>query len=138
MTEVARSTTAARSFGVETYESSFGGFEHPRESLPNREIDYAKIYASDDFKELRSSARRFILPMSLLFFLWYLTYVLLAAYARDFMSQRVVGSITVALLLGVLQFVSTIVITVLYLRFARKHLDPRVEAIRKTAGVADK
>ena len=38
--------------------------------------------------------------MSALFFLWYLTYVLLSAYARGFMSERLLGSVTVGLVFG--------------------------------------
>jgi uncharacterized membrane protein (DUF485 family) len=76
--------------------------------------------------------------MAALFFLWYLTYVLLAAFARDFMSERVYGQVTVGLLLGLLQFVSTAAITIAYVRYARRHLDPKVAAIREAAGVSGK
>jgi hypothetical protein len=58
-------------------------------------------------------------------------YVLLAAYAHDFMSQPVFGQVNVGLLFGGAQFVSTGLITLLYLRFARRKLDPKVDAIRE-------
>jgi uncharacterized membrane protein (DUF485 family) len=80
---------------------------------------------------------RFVVPASVLFFTWYMTYVLLAAYAHDFMSQRVVGSVTVALLLGLSQFVMTIVIMLWYARFARTKVDPEVERLRAMAGEND-
>jgi uncharacterized membrane protein (DUF485 family) len=70
-----------------------------------------------------------------LFFLWYMTYVLLAAYAHDFMSIKVFGEVNVGILFGILQFVSTLVITAGYIRFARRHIDPRVAEIRRQAGV---
>jgi uncharacterized membrane protein (DUF485 family) len=104
----------------------------------NDQPDFAAIHASAEFTELRRRFRRFVFPMTVLFFLWYIGYVLLAAYARDFMSQRVFGTVHVGLVLGLLQFVSTLAITVGYLRFARQRLDPQVAKIRARAGVATK
>ena len=46
------------------------------------------------------------------------------------MAIKVVGNINVGLLLGLGQFVTTFVITGLYVKFASKELDPRAEAIR--------
>lgn len=68
--------------------------------------------------------------MTVLFLLWYLGFVLLGAYAHDFMSRSVFGNINVGLLLGLGQFVSTFVITALYVRFANRELDPRAAKIR--------
>ena len=99
--------------------------------------DYAAIHDSPQFTALRRRFRRFVFPMAALFFCWYLTYVLLAAYARGFMSHRLFGLVTVGLVLGLLQFASTIAITVAYVRFARKNLDPQVAAIRAAAGVPE-
>ena len=56
--------------------------------------------------------------------------MLLGAFAHDFMATKVIGNINVGLLLGLGQFVTTFVITGLYVRFANKELDPRAEAIR--------
>ncbi|GAA1639186.1 hypothetical protein GCM10009764_71800 [Nocardia ninae] len=68
--------------------------------------------------------------MTALFLVWYLSYVLLGAYAHDFMATKVFGNINVGLLLGLAQFVSTFAITALYVRFANRELDPRAAAIR--------
>jgi len=76
------------------------------------------------FVELRNSFRRFVIPMAFGFFAWYLLYVLLSTFARDFMGHRVFGDINVALILGLLQFVSTFVIARWYARFAAARLDP--------------
>jgi uncharacterized membrane protein (DUF485 family) len=91
---------------------------------------YAAIQASPEFQELRSRLRRFVFPMSALFLLWYSAYVLLGAFAHDFMATRVWGNVNVGLLIGLGQFVSTFLITALYVRFANRDLDPRAEAIR--------
>ncbi|MGK4595305.1 DUF485 domain-containing protein [Amycolatopsis sp. w19] len=94
------------------------------------ETDWDKAHDSAEFKELRARLRRFVFPVSALFLLWYLLYVLLADYAHGFMSTKLVGNITVGLVFGLLQFVSTFVITGIYVRYANKKLDPIAEKIR--------
>jgi uncharacterized membrane protein (DUF485 family) len=64
-----------------------------------------------------------------------MAYVLFAAYAHTFMSKKVFGEINVGLIFGLLQFVSTILITVLYVRYARNKIDPAVDEVRELAGV---
>ena len=91
---------------------------------------YQEIQASPEFVELRHRLRRFVFPMSGVFLVWYLLYVLLAAYEPEFMSIKLLGNLNVGLLIGVLQFVSTFVITTVYVRYANKHLDPAAEQIR--------
>lgn len=88
------------------------------------------VHESTEFQELRSRLRRFVFPMAALFLLWYLLYVLLADYAHGFMSTKLFGNITVGLVFGLLQFVSTFVITGLYVRYANRKLDPIAEKIR--------
>lgn len=91
---------------------------------------YRAMQASPEFHELRSRLRRFVFPMSALFLIWYSAYVILGAFAHDFMAIKVWGDINVGLLIGLGQFVSTFVITGLYVRFANREFDPRAEAIR--------
>lgn len=91
--------------------------------------DFVAIQASPQFRALRSSHRRFVFTMAALFLLWYVGYVLLAAYARGFMSSRVAGLLNMGLLLGLGQFVTTVAITAGYLYYARRHIDPKVAAI---------
>ena len=69
--------------------------------------------------------------MSVAFFVWYLFYVLLATYNGDFMGKTVVGSINMGIVLGVLQFVTTFLITWIYIKFANKQIEPRAAAIRQ-------
>jgi uncharacterized membrane protein (DUF485 family) len=94
------------------------------------ETVYEQVQASPEFADLRARLRRFVFPMSAVFLIWYLVYVLLASYAPAFMAIKVLGNINVGLIIGLLQFVSTFVITTLYVRFANKHLDPAAERIR--------
>jgi uncharacterized membrane protein (DUF485 family) len=68
--------------------------------------------------------------MTGLFLVWYFVYVLLADYAHGFMSHKVGGNITVGLLFGFGQFVSTFAITLLYVRWADQKFDPEAEKLR--------
>ena len=100
---------------------------------------YLAVQRSEEFAGLRRTLRSFIFPWTIAFFLWYALYVLLSAYARGFMSIKLVGNINVALLFGLLQFVSTFLIAWMYSRFAARRLDPiadhiRAEMDRGTAG----
>ena len=137
MTQVVHSPYAARYPGLP--ETGFGGITEQAAPPPATPAapDFAAIRRSPEFADLRRRFRRFVFPMSALFFLWYLTYVLLAAYARDFMSHQLYGSINVGLVLGLAQFASTLAVTYAYVRYARNRLDPRAARIRAAAGVAE-
>jgi uncharacterized membrane protein (DUF485 family) len=65
-----------------------------------------------------------------MFLIWYLVYVLLASFARDFMATHVLGNINMGLIIGLGQFVSTFLITTIYVRYANKHLDPLAAHLR--------
>lgn len=86
--------------------------------------------ASANFVELKRRFRRFAFPWTVAFLVWYFLYVLASVYATGFMSIRVFGNLNVGLLLGLAQFVSTFLITFLYIRHANKNLDPLASQIR--------
>ena len=97
--------------------------------VPSAE-QFLTVQASPEFAELRRRLRRFVFPMTALFLAWYATYVLLGAFAHDFMATKVFGNINAGLLIGLGQFLTTFIITGLYVRFANRELDPRAAAIR--------
>ncbi|MGW5669694.1 DUF485 domain-containing protein [Micromonospora sp. NPDC003776] len=103
----------------------------PAESAAER---YLAVQRSDEFAGLRRTLRGFIFPMTVAFFLWYALYVILSAYARGFMGTKLVGNINVALVFGLLQFVSTFLIAWLYARFADRKVDPVADRIRAEIG----
>jgi uncharacterized membrane protein (DUF485 family) len=90
---------------------------------------YFELQQSPEFVDLRRRHRKFVFPMAALFLAWYFLYVLLAAYAPDFMSQKVFGNVNVGILFGLGQFVSTFLITILYVRWADREFDPRAQAL---------
>ncbi|MGW4893822.1 DUF485 domain-containing protein [Kitasatospora sp. NPDC004240] len=89
------------------------------------------IEESEEFRALRRSFRNFAFPVTIGFVLWYLLYVLLSSYAPGLMGTKVAGNINVALVLGLLQFVSTFAIAAWYARYADRRLDPPADAIRE-------
>jgi uncharacterized membrane protein (DUF485 family) len=92
--------------------------------------DWETIQQSAEFTQLRRRLRGFVFPMTVAFLVWYLLYVLLSDYAHGFMSTKVFGNINIGLIFGLLQFVSTFLITWLYVRHANKSLDPVADKIR--------
>ena len=96
------------------------------------ETDYQRVERSDEFQSLRKAFRNFVFPMTALFLVWYFLYALMSTYAHEFVSLRVGGgTITVGLIFGLLQFVSTFVITTLYARWANNKFDARAQALRE-------
>ncbi|GAB1643964.1 DUF485 domain-containing protein [Krasilnikovia sp. MM14-A1259] len=104
--------------------------DEPTTASPEPLDRYVAVQQSAEFGELRHRLRRFIFPTTIAFFAWYALYVLLSAYARDFMSIKIIGNINVALVFGLLQFVSTFLIAWYYARYAARKLDPMADSIR--------
>ena len=98
---------------------------------PSEAQDWEAMLARPEFQELRRRLRRFVFPMTALFLGWYLLYVLMATYAVGFMSIKLWGNINVGLVFGLLQFVSTFAITMLYARWADREFDPTADRLRE-------
>ena len=96
-------------------------------------VDFVKIQQSPEFVKLRKRHRNFVFPVLIGCLVWYLAYVLLAAYATDFMATPVFGSVNVGLLLGLAQIVTTFAVTTWYVTFANRELDPIATEIRDEA-----
>jgi len=94
------------------------------ETTPTQHNVYERIHASAEFQDLRRRYRGFAIPATIAFMVWYLLYVIMSNWAADFMSTKLVGNINVALVFGLLQFVSTFLIAWLYSRHASRALDP--------------
>lgn len=95
------------------------------------------IRQTDEFRTLRRRLTTFIFPVSALFLASYLTFVLLSAYAKDFVSTKVIGVINLGILLGLSQFVTSIIITLGYARYAKRRLDPQRKLLAEKTGVEE-
>ncbi|MGO3153180.1 MAG: DUF485 domain-containing protein [Galactobacter sp.] len=98
--------------------------------------DFVRAQGEERFQNLRKHHRSFAFPMTVFFLAWYLLYVVFAAFLPDFMSIKVVGNINLGLVWGLLQFVSTFVITSMYVSHANKKIDPEAAAIREELELA--
>ncbi len=92
--------------------------------------DWRRLAASAGFKELIRAKRRFIVPATLFFVLYYFALPMLVGYARPFMETRVFGSVNVAYLFALSQFFVAWMIAALYVRAAAKFDRMAAEVIK--------
>lgn len=94
------------------------------EAASQPEIDWHKAAASPEFRELVQARRRFVIPATVFFMVWYFGFIVLAGYAPEFMGQKLIGGMTVGYVLALSQFVMTWFLGWLYLRRADRVFDP--------------
>ncbi|TFD48962.1 DUF485 domain-containing protein [Cryobacterium frigoriphilum] len=99
-------------------------------SSSKSKIDYLEVEESAQFLELQSRHRRFVFPLTAFFLVWYFGFVLMAAYAPSIMAIPVFGLINLGLVLGLAQVATTFIITMWYVSFANRRLDPLSLAMR--------
>ena len=87
-------------------------------------VDYEAIERSPEFQELVRRRRGFVLPCTAFFLSWYLGFILLCAYAPDFMGESVYEGLTVGYCLALTQFVMVFVLGIMYLRKSDRDYDP--------------
>ena len=90
-------------------------------------IDWEAIERSPEFRELVHRRRSFVIPCTVFFLSWYLGFILLAAYAEDFMGDSVYQGLTVGYCLALTQFLMVFGLGLWYLRKADNEFDPLAE-----------
>ena len=90
-------------------------------------VDWEAIERSPEFQELVHRRRSFVIPCTVFFLSWYLGFILLCAYAPDFMGESVYEGLTVGYCLALTQFVMVFVLGIWYLRKADAEFDPLAE-----------
>ena len=98
---------------------------------PQAHAAYERIHASDDFARLKKAYSGFVIPMTAAFLIWYVLYVLCSNYASGFMNTQLFGNINVALVFGLLQFVTTFGIAYWYSKHSAAKMDPLADALRE-------
>ncbi|MFI8419512.1 DUF485 domain-containing protein [Streptomyces sp. NPDC085479] len=91
--------------------------------LPGAAAVYLEVQRSPAFQEVRRRYRRFVLPATLAFLVWYLAYVVAATAAPGLMARPVAGSVNLAMVAGLGQFLTTFLLTWAYARHARLRRD---------------
>ena len=92
---------------------------------------YEGLHASEEFRTLRRKYRAFVVPWTIAFLVWYLLYVVMSMWATELMDTKIVGNINVALVFGLLQFLTTFALAIHYSRFANRELDPLARTLEK-------
>ncbi|MEU1351121.1 DUF485 domain-containing protein [Streptomyces sp. NPDC005795] len=106
---------------------SFAPVAVPGAAAPGRGHSAAEIYLevqrSEAFQEVRRRYRRFVVPATVAFLVWYLAYVVTAVTAPGLMARPVAGAVNVAMVAGLGQFLTTFLLTGAYARHARLRRD---------------
>jgi len=85
-----------------------------------QEADWNRIATSSRFQHLLAIKKLFIVPAFLFFVAYYLLLPILVGYAPRLMSTRVVGTVTVAYLFALSQFVVGWAIAWMYLKASNR------------------
>ena len=80
--------------------------------------DWERVAALDEFKHLVAAKRKFIIPATIFFIVYYFALPLLVGYAPHWMSKRVLGVVNLAYLFALSQFFMAWLIAALYVRAA--------------------
>lgn len=81
--------------------------------------DWTRIENEPEFRQLVTAKRRFIVPATLFFLVYYFALPLLVGYFPETMSRDVFGNINLAYLFALSQFVMAWVLMWMYVRRAR-------------------
>jgi len=87
-------------------------------------IDWLAAERSPEFRELMKKRRAFIIPATIFYLGWFFGFILLTAYAEDFMGESVYEGLTVGYLLALSQFIMVWGLTWVYLKRSDKVFDP--------------
>ena len=82
--------------------------------------DWDRLAALADFKALLAAKRRFIVPATVFFIVYYFALPVLVGYAPRLMAAKVFGVVNVAYLFALSQFFVAWIVAVLYVRAARR------------------
>ncbi len=96
----------------------------PHEWTANEDLDVAEwesVAQSDRFRELVRAKRRFIIPATIFFIIYYFALLVLIWLAPGLMSRRVIGVVNIAYLFALSQFFMAWILALLYVRAANRH-----------------
>jgi uncharacterized membrane protein (DUF485 family) len=95
--------------------------------------DWERIERSPEFQELIRKRRSFVVPATIFFLAYYMGFILLCGYAKDFMAESVYEGLTVGYCLALTQFVMVFVLGIMYLRKSDRDYDPLAARIVEMA-----
>lgn len=91
---------------------------------------WEELAAEPEFRDLLRAKRRFVVPATLFFIVYYLALPISAGFFANAMSRPVFGPLTVAYVFALSQFAMAWILLALYLRIART-FDLRAAKLRR-------
>src|SRR6266542_5790314 len=82
--------------------------------------DWDVVSSNPEFKALMRAKKRFIIPATIAFVVYYFALPILVGYAPEFMATPVVGPVNIAYLFALSQFFVAWLIAFLYVRAAAR------------------
>lgn len=82
--------------------------------------DWAAIEQRSDFKALLAAKKRFILPATVFFLVYYMALPVLVGYFPEAMKKPVLGPVNAAYLFALSQFAMTFIMAAIYVRKSRE------------------
>jgi len=83
-------------------------------------VDWERVAALDEFKALLTAKRKFIVPATIFFIVYYFSLPVLVGYAPQWMATKVFGVINVAYLFALSQFFVAWMVAWAYVRAANR------------------
>ena len=116
-------------------------FERKGQPAAAQSVDWLAVERSSEFQELVHERRRWLTPMTIVFLVGSLGYLLLAAFVPGVMGWQIVDGLPFAWISAVCMVLLTWVLTFAYLRKADRDFEPLEEraaavAQRTTEGAA--
>jgi uncharacterized membrane protein (DUF485 family) len=74
---------------------------------------------------------RVAIALSSVVIVLYFGFILLVAFAKPWLGQTLAPGLSVGILLGALVIVASWLVTLLYVRWANRHLDARIDALKR-------
>jgi len=90
-----------------------------------------KILNSPEFKSLLRSKNFISLILTLIQLIIYFGFILLLAYNKEFLSQKIFGPVTVGIPIGIGVIILTWLLTGIYVSWSNKKYDQKVSEIRE-------
>ena len=89
---------------------------------------------SDQLRALDAARWRIATSLTIAMTVIYIGFILLIAYAKPLLATRLADGLSLGILLGALVIVSAWLLIAIYVRWANRHYDTALAAIRHQAG----
>ena len=110
-------------------------FERSGQPAAAQTVDWLGVESSTEFQELVKSRRRFLTPMTIIFLVGSIGYLLLAAFVPGVMGWQITDGLPFAWIAAISQVLLTWALTWAYLRKADRDFEPLEQ---RAAAVAER